>query len=71
MAGRDRHALGDVPLAAIGGAEPHRGRDVEHDPGGERALGHVDAHLHDVRASRRVPVDPPDVVAWLPLADLR
>ena len=71
VAQRDGDALGDVPLAAVGGAEPHGRGDVEQHPRGERPLGDVHAHLHLVRAGRGVPVDPADVVARLPLADLR
>ena len=36
VADRDRHALGDVRLAAIGGAETHRGGLVHHEPGHEQ-----------------------------------
>ena len=63
MPDRDRHALGDVRLPAIGGAELHRQRGVEHQPGDEHALGEVDAHMRLVRPRGHVPVDPPHVVA--------
>ena len=42
VADGDRDALGDVRLAAIGGAERHRRRDVEQQPGRQRALRDVD-----------------------------
>ena len=71
VADGDRDALGDVPLAPVGGPEPHRRRDVEEHPGRQRALGDVDPHLHLAGTRRGVPVDTPDVVARLPLADLR
>ena len=63
VADGDRHALGDVGLAAVGGAEGHRGRGVEHQPGGQRALAHVHAHVRLAHAGGHVPVDVADVVA--------
>ena len=45
VADGQRDALGDVGLAPVGGAEGHRGRDVEHQPGGQRALADVHAHV--------------------------
>ena len=46
----ERHALGDVGLQPPRGPERHRRRHVEHDPGRQRALGHVQA---DVRLAGR------------------
>ncbi len=60
---RERGAGRDVALAPLGGAEAHRGRDVEHEPGDEHALGEVDAHVRHVRPRRDVPLDQPHVVA--------
>ena len=55
---RDRRgdALGDVGLQAQPGAERHRRAQVEHDPGRQRALGHVLADVRDAgaRAGRRI-----------------
>ena len=58
----DRHPFGDVGLAAIRRPELHRGRDVEHEPGDEHALGERDANVRLVRPRRHVPVDAADVV---------
>ena len=66
-----RDALGDVGLAAVGGAEGHRGAHVEHEPGGQRALAHVHAHVGLLQARGRVPVDVADVVAREVRADHR
>ena len=62
VAERERDALGDVGLAALGGAERHRRRRVEHEPGDEHALGELDAHVRLARARGHVPVDVADVV---------
>ena len=61
----ERRALRDVGLAPVGRPEVHRGRLVQHDPGGELAIRHVLADLRDVAAGRGVPVDPANVVAGL------
>ena len=66
----ERDALGHVGLAPVRGAEGHRRRLVEHEPGGQRALRHVHAHVRDHRAGGDVPVDPAHVVAGLVGADL-
>ena len=71
VADGDRHALGDVRLAAVGGAEAHRRGGVEHEPGDEHALGEVDAHVRLAGAGGDVPVDPADVVARDVRADQR
>ena len=63
VADRERDALGDVGLAPVGGAEAHRGRHVEHEPGGQRPLGDVDAHVRLLQPGGDVPVDVADVVA--------
>ena len=63
VADRASDALGDVGLAAVGGAERHGGRDVEDEPGRQRPLGDVDAHVRLARPRGRVPVDQADVVA--------
>ncbi len=68
---RERDALGDVGLAAVGRAELHRDRAVEHEPGRERPLGDVHADVRLVRAGRREPVHLAHVVARLVGADLR
>ena len=62
MAERERDAERDVGLAAVGRAEPHRERAVEHDPGHEDALGELHPDVRLPRAGRHVPVDQPDVV---------
>ena len=51
-----RDAFGDVGLQPVGGAERHRRRDVEHEPGREDPLGDLQAHVRDpgARAGRRV-----------------
>ena len=67
---RDRHALGHVGLAPVGGAELHRRRAVEHEPRRERPLRDVDADVRDLHPGGDVPVDPPDVVARLVRPDL-
>ena len=66
----ERHALGDVGLQPPGGAERHRRRDVEHDPGRQRALGHVQADVRLAGAGGRGRVDVADVVADLVRAQL-
>ena len=63
VADRERDALGDVPLAAVGGAEGHRRGRVEQQPRLDRPLGDVHAHVRLARAGGHVPVDQPDVVA--------
>ena len=52
VADRERHALGHVGLAAVGGAERHRRRAVEHEPRGERPLRDVDADVRDAASGR-------------------
>ncbi len=71
VADRDRDALRHVGLAAVGGAEPHRRRRVEHEPGGQDALGDVHAHVRLAGPGGHVPVDPADVVAVGVRPDLR
>ena len=61
----EHDALGDVRLAAQRRAEAHRGRGIEDEPGGERALGDVQPHVRLVHARGRVPVDQAHVVARL------
>ena len=68
---RDRHALGDVPLAPVGGAEGHRRRGVEQDPRHERPLGDEDADVRLAGSGRHVPVDQPHVVGRLVRPHLR
>ena len=63
VADRERDALGDVPLAPVGGAEGHRRRRVEQQPRLDRPLGDVHAHVRLAGARGDVPVDQPDVVA--------
>ena len=63
MREREGDALDDVRLAALARAEPHRGRDVEHQPAGDGALGDVHPHVQLVLARGRVPVDAAHVVA--------
>ena len=70
VADRQRDALGDVRLAAVGGAEGHRRRDVEQEPRGQGTLGDVDPDVRDRRPGGDVPVDPADVVARLVRPDL-
>ena len=65
MAERERNAHGDVGLAAIGRAEAHRGRLVEHHPGDEHALGELHPDVRLARARGHVPVDQADVVTRL------
>ena len=62
-ADHERHALGHVGLGAIGRAELHRRRGVEHDPRFQLALGHVDAHVRLARARGRGRVEVADVVS--------
>ena len=57
------HALGDVGLAPVGGAEVHRGGVVDQQPGGQRPLGHGHAHVGLAHARGHVPVDLAHVVA--------
>ena len=71
VADGERHALGDVGLAPLRGAEGHRGRDVEHEPRGHRALADVHAHVRLAHARGHVPVDVADVVARLVGPDRR
>ena len=52
VADRDRDALGDVGLAPVAGAERHRRRRVEHEPGDEHALGELDADVRLARSAR-------------------
>ena len=63
--------LGDVGLSPLGGAERHRRRDVEHEPGHEHALGEVDADVRLAGPRGHVPLDPADVVAGLVGTHLR
>jgi hypothetical protein len=71
VADGQRHALGDVELAAVGGAERHRRRRVEHQPGRQRPLADMHAHVRLVHARGDVPVDVADVVAGEVRADHR
>jgi hypothetical protein len=71
VAEHERHALGDVGLQPLGGAEGHRRRDVEHDPRRQRALGHVQAHVRLACARGRGRVDLAHVVADHVRAQLR
>ena len=71
VADRQRHALGDVGLAPVGGAERHRGGDVEQQPGGHRALADVHAHVRLAHPRGHVPVDVAHVVARPVGADQR
>ena len=66
----ERHALGHVRLQPARGPERHRRRDVEHDPGSERALGHVHADVGLSGAGRGGGVDVAHVVADLVRAEL-
>ena len=66
-----RDALGDVGLQPQRAPEGHRGRHVDRDPRGQRALGHVQAHVRLAGARRRRRVDVADVVADLVRAELR
>ena len=60
----ERDALGDVGLQPLGGAERHRGRDVEHDPRRHRPLGDVQADVRLAAGARgRRRVDVADIVA--------
>ena len=63
VADGQRDALGDVPLAPVGGAERHRRGRVEHQPARQRALADVHAHVRLLQPRGRVPVDVADVVA--------
>ena len=71
VAERERDAHRDVGLAAIGRAESHRRRLVEHDPGDEHALGELHPDVRLPRARGHVPVDQADVVARLVRPHLR
>ena len=71
VADGEHDALGDIGLAAQRRAEAHRLRGVEHEPGGERALGDVQPHVRLVHARGRVPVDQAHVVARLVRPHLR
>ena len=66
-----RHSLGDVALEPVGGAERHRGRDVEHQPGGDRALGDLQADVRHAGARAGRGVEAADVVARLVGPQLR
>ena len=63
VADGDRDAFGDVGLAPVGGAEPHRRGRVEDDPRHEHPLGELDADVRHAGAGGDVPVDPAHVVA--------
>ena len=63
VAEREGDPLRDVRLPPVCGAERHRGRHVEDEPGDERPLGHVDADVRLAGAGGDVPVDRADVVA--------
>ena len=67
---RERNTLRHVGFAPVGGAELHRRRGVENEPGDEHALGKMDAHVRLARAGRDVPVDPAHVVPGRIGADL-
>jgi len=69
---RDRpRDLGEHHVLAAGGRpEPHGRRGVQHQPGGDLALLDVLAHVRLVGAGGDVPVDVPDVVAGLVLAQV-
>ncbi len=71
MADGQRHALGDVELAPVGGAERHRSRRVEHHPRRQCPLADVDANVRLAHAGGDVPVDVADVVARVVGADHR
>ena len=64
-------ALGHVALEPVGGAERHRRRHVQHDPGRQQPLGHLLAHVGDAGARRGGRVDLAHVVAGLVGAQLR
>lgn len=68
---QERDALGDVGLEPLGGAEGHRGRQVECDPGGERSLGNVQAHVRLSGTGSGGGVEVADVVADHVRAQLR
>ena len=63
VAERERDPFGHVGLPPLGGAERHRRRDVEREPGHEHALGEVDADVGLAGPRGHVPLDPADVVA--------
>ncbi len=67
---RQPDAFGDVGLAPVGGAERHRWRHVQEEPGRQRSLGNVDPDVGHRRPGSDVPVDPPDVVTRLVRPDL-
>src|SRR4051794_18944854 len=67
---RERDAFGDVPLAAVGGAERHGGGAGEQQPPCRGPIGDVRAHVRLPRPRGHVPVDLPDVVAGDVGADL-
>ena len=62
VADGQRGAFGHIGLAALGRAERHRGRGVEHEPGHERSLGQMDADVRCPGPRRHVPIDLADVV---------
>jgi len=64
------HTFCNVGLAAVGCAEGHRRRCVEHEPGNEHPLGELDADVCLPRARRDVPLDAADVIARLIGPDL-
>jgi len=69
VADGQRHALGDVGLAPVRGPERHRGGDVEHEPGRQRPLTDVHAHVRLLEPRRRHPVDVAYVVTRVVRAD--
>ena len=58
-------------LRLVGGAERHRRGRVEHEPGGQRPLAHVHAHVRLLHARGHVPVNVAHVVARVVRADHR
>ena len=70
VADGERHPLGDVGLAPVGGAERHRRGRIQHEPRDEDALGELDAHVRPPGARGDVPLDPAHVVAGLVLPHL-
>jgi hypothetical protein len=57
--------LGHVALQPVGGAERHRRRHVQRDPGGQRPLRNLEADVGDARAGGRRGIDLAHVVADL------
>jgi len=66
-----RDALRDIGLQAVGGAERHRGGDVEHEPGREDPLRNLQTDVRDAGARAGGRVELADVVAELVRAQLR